>query len=154
MLSLQRIGRVITLLTVLIAATLIGCANRQSQSDAEQYIIEGARQWAESLATGDTRALERILADDFVGVNANGNVYDKATMIASIKDSPKYFASNELGQVTVRFFGETAVAQGEETWVMHTGDPISGRYVWTDIWVRRNGVWQVVAAQDAIAEER
>lgn len=54
-----------------------------------------------------------------------------------------------LDNVEVRFFGDTAVAHGDETWVKKDGT--TGRYVWTDIWVRRNGEWQIVAAQDAAA---
>jgi ketosteroid isomerase-like protein len=134
-------------------ATFTACAPTQSPADAERYIIEGARQWAESVATGDTTALERILADDFVGVDPHGAVYNKATMIANTKEAPKYFSSNKLGKVTVRFFGDTAVAQGDESWIRYRGDPIRGRFVWIDTWVRRSGVWQIVAAQDAIAKE-
>ncbi|MDQ3199926.1 MAG: nuclear transport factor 2 family protein [Verrucomicrobiota bacterium] len=120
--------------------------------EAERYIIEGARQWAESVATGDTRALERILADDFVGIDPKGRFYDKAKMIADTRDAPKYFVSNHLNEVKVRFYGDTAVAQGYETWERRSGE--RGRFVWTDTWVRRNGQWQIVAAEDLIAPEQ
>jgi hypothetical protein len=29
-----------------------------------------------------------------------------------------------------------------------------GRFVWTDTWIRRNGRWQIVAAEDLIAPEK
>jgi hypothetical protein len=131
-----------------------GCASGPNLVDAEKYILESSKQWADSVATGDTAALERILADDFVGVDPQGNVYDKATMLANTREAPKYFASNKIGRVTVRFFGSTAVAQGEESWVRHRGEQLRGRFVWTDTWVYRLGKWQIVAAQDAIAKER
>ena len=41
----------------------------ENQKEAERYILESERQWAESVATGDASAIERILADDFVGVD-------------------------------------------------------------------------------------
>lgn len=131
-----------------------GCAAVLSPDKVEQYILESEKQWAESVASGDTTAIERILADDFLGVDPKGNFYDKAKMISGTRDAPKYFASNRLGRVIVRFFGDTAVAQGEESWVRHQGEPRRGRFVWTDTWVRRNGVWQIVAAEDLIAPER
>ncbi len=121
------------------------------EARSEQYILDGSRQWAEALASGNVVDVERIVADDFVGVDPLGNVYDKAALIENARAGPKQFALNEIGQVTVRFFGETAVAQGEESWVRHQGSPRRGRFVWLDTWVRRNGVWQIVAAQDAIA---
>jgi len=142
------------ILGAMLTVSFLGCAAMRPQAEAEAYILEGSRLWAESVATGDTSALERILADDFVGVDPQGNVYNKTAMLANTKEAPKYFASNKLGRVTVRFFGDAAVAQGEESWVRHRGNPIRGRFVWTDTWVRRNGVWQIVAAQDVIAKER
>ena len=54
-----------------------------------------------------------------------------------------------MDEISVRFFGDTAVAHGSETWTRKDGS--TGRYVWTDIWARRDGQWQVVAAQDAAA---
>jgi hypothetical protein len=45
-------------------------AENAGQKDAEAYIIESERQWAESVANGDSGVVERILADDFVGVES------------------------------------------------------------------------------------
>ena len=59
------------------------------QQSAESYIRESEAQWAESVATGDTTAIERILADDFIGTEPKGELYDKAKMIADTKDAPK-----------------------------------------------------------------
>ncbi len=129
-----------------------GQTSRQAtpqQSSAEQYIREGAAQWAESVATGDTTAIERILADDFVGIDTKGDLYNKARAISNTRDSPRNFVSNHLDEVKIRFFGDTAVAQGSESWERRDGT--RGRFIWTDTWVRRNGRWQIVAAQDVIA---
>jgi hypothetical protein len=52
----------------------------------------------------------------------------------------------------VRFYGNTAVAQGSETWEKRNGE--RGRFVWTDTWIRRNGTWQILAAEDLIAPEK
>ena len=82
-----------------------------------------------------------------------GNFYDKAKMIADTRTSPKDFISNKLNEVKVRFYGDTAVAQGSESWERRTGTPKRGRFVWTDTWIRRNGKWQIVAAEDLIASE-
>jgi ketosteroid isomerase-like protein len=129
---------------------LCQCA-RNDQKEVERSIIESERQWAESVATGDPSAVERILADDFLGVDPTGKVYDKAKMIADTRNAPQYFVSNRLNEVKVRFYGETAIAQGDETWERRTGE--RGRFVWTDTWIRRNGRWQIVAAEDLIAPE-
>jgi aminopeptidase C len=84
-------------------------------------------------------------------VDPKGRLYDKAKMIAEIRDARQYFASNHLNKVKIRFYGETAIAQGDESWERRTGE--RGRFVWTDTWIRRNGRWQIVAAEDLIALE-
>ena len=93
--------------------------------------------------------IERILADDFLGVAPEGKLYEKPTMIAETKEGPKHFVSNHLDDVKIRFFGDnTAVAQGSESWVRRNGE--RGRFVWTDTWILRNDRWQIVAAEDLV----
>jgi ketosteroid isomerase-like protein len=139
-------------LAMLIVLWHCDCNAEKDQKEVERYIVESERQWAESVATGDTSAIERILADDFVGVDPKGHLYNKQQMIAETRNAPKYFVSNRLNDVKVRFYGDTAVAQGSETWEKRTGE--RGRFVWTDTWLQRNGRWQIVAAEDLIAPEK
>jgi len=42
------------------------------------------------------------------------------------------------------------VAQGDESWERNAAEHRTGRFVWTDTWVRRNSQWQIVAAEDLI----
>lgn len=140
---------------IVCVASLVICScnpDEHQRAEAERYITESERQWAESVATGDTTTIENILADDFVGVDPKGKLYKKAEMIADTREAPKLFVSNHLNEVKVRFYGTTAVAQGHESWERRSGE--RGRFVWTDTWVKRNGKWQIVAAEDLIAPEQ
>ena len=128
-------------------------AQQSSTADVESYIRESERQWAESVANGDASVVERILADDFLGVYPDGSFYEKAKMVADTREAPKEFISNHLNDVKVRFFGDTAVAQGNESWVRRTVTPLRSRFVWTDTWIRRNDKWQIVASEDLIVPE-
>jgi ketosteroid isomerase-like protein len=146
----------LSLLVVAIASICTIWAARAQQSgtaDVERYIRESERQWAESVANGDASVVERILADDFLGVDPDGSFYEKAKMVADTREAPKEFISNRLNDVKVRFFGDTAVAQGNESWVRRTVTPLTGRFVWTDTWIRRNDKWQIVASEDLIIPE-
>jgi ketosteroid isomerase-like protein len=119
------------------------------QKEAADYIRKSESEWAESVANGDVSVIKRIVADDFLGVETDGKVYDKATQIAETPDGPKEFASNHLENVKIRFFGTTAIAQGSEAWVRRNGE--RGRFVWIDTWLKRSGKWQIVAAEDLSA---
>jgi hypothetical protein len=121
---------------------------------ALNYIVRAEDQWAESLASGNTDDVDRILAPDFLGVAPDGTLYGKAEAIAETRTSPGLFLSNHANAVKVRFYGDTAIAQGSEIWQRRSGPPpLHGRFVWTDTWIRRHGQWQVVAAEDLIAPD-
>jgi hypothetical protein len=138
-------------LLIVAVLCLCHCAQRE-QKEVERYILDSEKQWAESVATGNSSAIERILAHDFIGVDPKGHLYNKQQMIDETRNAPKYFISNRLNDVKVRFYGNTAVAQGSETWEKHSGE--RGRFVWTDTWLQRDGRWQIVAAEDLIAPEK
>jgi hypothetical protein len=113
--------------------------------EAEKYIKDSTSAWAESIATNDSSVVIRILADDCVWV-WEGKVLDKSHAVTRAQQGPGEFVSNHLDYANVRFFGGTAVVQGQETWTLKDGS--SGHFVWIDTWVRRGGTWQIVAAID------
>jgi ketosteroid isomerase-like protein len=119
------------------------------QAEAERYIRRSEADWAASVASGDSTVIDRILADDFVGVDTGGKMYDKSTELSNTREGPKQFASNQLDDVKLRFYGDTAIAQGSESWLRRSGE--KGRFVWTDTWLLRNGKWQIIAAEDLSA---
>jgi ketosteroid isomerase-like protein len=140
------------ILPIVAVFCLCHCSVQKDHKETERYILDSERQWAESVATGDTAAIERILAEDFIGVDPKGHLYTKRQMIDDTRNAPKYFVSNRLNDVKVRFYDTTAIAQGSETWEKRSGE--RGRFVWTDTWLQRNGQWQIVAAEDLIAPEK
>lgn len=78
-------------------------AKQYSQAEAESYIKQGESQWAEVDVTRDASVVDRILADDFVGVAPDGSHYTKADEIASAKSPEKQYVSNHLVDIKVRF---------------------------------------------------
>jgi hypothetical protein len=143
----------ITLLTLVIACLLSACKQKIDRVKAEEYIRESEKQWAESVASGDTNVIRRILADDFIGVDPEGNQYNKDTMVRETATAPQYFLSNHLNAVKIRFYDNFAIAQGDETWIKRS-DSSTARFVWTDTWIFRNDKWEILAAEDLIAPVR
>ncbi|MGA8532617.1 MAG: nuclear transport factor 2 family protein [Candidatus Tumulicola sp.] len=133
------------LLIVFYCSSAVSGNDSYSRADAERYIKASEAAWAESVSTNDASVLKRILASDFVWV-LDGEVWNKARSIADAEAGPGDFLSDHLNYAHVRFFGDTAVVQGSETWTRKGGR--KGRFVWTDTWIRRNGQWQIVAAED------
>ncbi len=136
---------------------LMGLASCQTTSDrsiydraeAEAQIREIEHAWANVAVTGDPSVIETIFADGFLGTSPDGMLYTKQDFIDDTRANPMGFLSNELNDMKVRFFGNVAVAQGHETFTRKDG--ATGRLVWTDVLVRYDGRWVIVAAQDLIA---
>ena len=97
-----------TALLGIAAVFLVGCHG--SQEKARRYIEMSERQWAESVANNDSSVVERILADDFVWVAPDGTRWTKAETVADARKGPGNFVSNHLQDVTIRFYGNVAVA--------------------------------------------
>ncbi len=130
---------------------LSGCAKTEDRTADEKFIVNAEQQWAAAVASGDTKVVDGILADDYLGVAPDGTLRTKQQELDGIRTAPESVVSNHANEVKVRFYGDTAIAQGSETWELKSGEPRRGRYVWTDTWLRRNHQWQVVAAEDLTA---
>jgi hypothetical protein len=115
-----------------------------------KFIIDAERQWAEADCTHNNIAAE-ILAEDFQGTSPVGKRYTKPEEVANMQDRSKTARDCRLLDAKVRFFGENlAMVYGSETSVQKANDGTEGPrcLVWTDTWLRRNGKWQIIAAQD------
>ena len=131
----------------LIGLTLLSCTENIDYRAAENYIITSSQEWAEAINLGDSLAIDRIMADDFVGVSLRGEIYDKPKMISESITKANQYYKPRVFNVKIRFYGSAAVAQGNETWTK-LSDSTSTTNIWTDTWIYRNKKWQIVAAQD------
>ena len=136
---------------VFVAGAVILRAGQSSRDAAEDYIKRSEQQWAEASMKRDTATVERIVADDFVGIDPSGAYFRKADELAGVGKNEGDYVAAKSNEVTVRFYGDAAVAQGSESWQKRSGE--RGRYVWTDTWIRRDGKWQIVAAVDVKVPE-
>ena len=81
-------------------------------------------------------------------IDFTGKTITKAEAIADLKAGSSTSQSVELGPMTVRVFGNTAVVMGSDTEKStYKGKDSSGKYAWMDVFVNRNGKWQPVASE-------
>jgi hypothetical protein len=60
------------------------------------------------------------------------------------------FESTGTNDLRIRVFGDTGVVTGtDDEATMENGRKSSGHYVWTDVFIKRNGMWLAVASQTA-----
>ena len=121
-----------------------------SSSSADQDLIKLDKEWGEAGLHGDTAALERILADDFMGSGPTG-VMTKAQSVAQAKsDSANITDATYIAdEYTVRWLDKDtaimfhrAVEKGKNKGADYTDQHRS-----IHVWKKVNGRWQVVASQ-------
>jgi ketosteroid isomerase-like protein len=113
----------------------------------EGAILLLEREVGDALTRRDVDALQRLFADDFSGINPVGAEIAKADIIASA-ESPDYEPESIVNDVRhVRMFDGVAVVTAQGTARgKYRGQRANMVFVYTRIWVKRDGVWQAVAA--------
>src|SRR3979411_724292 len=115
----------------------------------QEELLRHSQELFDSLVTGDKEPWQKYYADDAIYFDAKGRNLDKAALVADIAPLPPgYSGQIKIGKAASRIKGDTAVVSYDldETETIF-GQNLSARYHETDTWLRRNGVWQIVAAQ-------
>ena len=123
-----------------------GAAYAQQAGDAEVRKAETDR--FNAFLKGDAAALEKLLSPDLIYTHGDGRVVDKATFIAELKTGDFKYVSIDAEEPKVRIFGDTAIVTSRAGMqVINKGAPAKIRIVYTNVHLRRNGLWQMVAWQ-------
>ena len=136
---------------VSLAALTAALAHAQGMSGAasvEEQIMKMERDRAAAVVKGDVAMLEGLTSDDYILINANGQLSDKATTMNNIKTGNIKLTANEVSDLKVRVYGDTAVVTGKSSAKGTIGGrELKGPVMFTRVYVKKNGKWQSVAFQ-------
>jgi len=130
-----------------------GQTKKADTSSVEQALMQMERDWSQvgtnkANVDKDAKTLETIMADDWTGFDFMGKQNTKAEAIANLRSGAATTQSVELAPMKVRVFGDTAIVTGGDTEKStYKGKDSSGKYVWMDVFVNRNGKWQAVSSE-------
>jgi ketosteroid isomerase-like protein len=113
----------------------------------EQELVKLENEWARAWQQPDPAALETLLADDFTltSSRSKGEVTNKRQYIDSTLKLVRGDGYS-FEKMSVRLYGETAVINAYfQQSATFAGRDWSGDFLLTDVWVKRDGRWQVVA---------
>lgn len=128
------------------AMPALPATDARSRAAVTAYIRRCASEWAQGVVRFDAEVIQRCLADDYRGFSSRGKLTTKANQLTPYETQGK---AAGLYYANPRFITPTlAIVQGEEWWEPKDG-PGKKHLIWTDIWVLREGKWQVVASQDS-----
>jgi ketosteroid isomerase-like protein len=105
-------------------------------------------EWTDAAKAGNADKLNQIIADDWAGVFYDGTKATKKDYIESYTSGKSKLESFEFGPMDAKVLGNVAVVQGSDTEKSTTaGKDSSGKYAWTDVFVKRGDKWVVVRSQ-------
>ncbi len=96
----------------------------------EEELLKLENEFARAVAGNDADALDRLLADDWIIVEPDGGMIDKARFLGVIRSGALSHESMESTDPKIRVYGNTAVVTGA-----------------TDIFVKQADRWQCVFTQ-------
>jgi len=125
-----------------------------SDSSVAAQLKQIENDWSAAQKARDTKKLEEILADQWVGIGPDAKTSDKAKAIEDVKAPGNSLDSYEMGPMQVRVFGNTAIVIGSDTEKSKdSGKDTSGKYVWTDVFIKQNGKWKAISSHSTKVPE-
>jgi ketosteroid isomerase-like protein len=110
-------------------------------------LVQAEQVWAKALEQRDPAALGCLLAAEFEDAGPDGTLQDRdATLAKAGKHQPVH---HELTEMHAQVHGDFGYIRGLATAVGAQGEVLA-RVRFTDIYVYRDGRWQVVAAHESM----
>lgn len=140
------------MLTALLAAATVAA----SVGNAPKDLLAADLLWRQAILHKDRVALEKVVGADYTLTTANGVTPREQWMKSGVLWDTKVLEWREPPRVLV--YGDAAVLSGLLRWhvLKDKPDPRTGTaeldvaFLVTDVWIRREGQWQVVARHSTI----
>ena len=118
----------------------------QSQRNVVEEINRVDRERIQAQVNADAVTLDRINADDFIGIGPSGTLRTKNDVLADFKSGSLKFQSITTDDVRIRVYGNAAVETGLSTMKGQDAEkvvPEENRF--TRVWIKQGARWRLVA---------
>lgn len=138
---------ILFLIIIAAAATVAWAASDQVRDEAQ--LRQLVQTWDAAFVKADTATLDRLLAPEFAFVGGP----KKAEYLASFKTRPADAVQSAVStDIQVQVYGDTAVLVGLDTISgQNKGQPQVTKWLYMDVWVKRDGRWQCVKTYSSAA---
>lgn len=130
---------------IVVVFAMLGWAWAQG---VEEQIKKMETERAAAVVKGDADTLAKMTSDDYMLINVNGQMSDKAKTMEAIKSGQIKLSQDDLSDLKVRVYGNAAVVTGKAD-IKGTiaGKDASGQILFTRVYVKKGGKWLSVAFQ-------
>jgi ketosteroid isomerase-like protein len=118
---------------------------RDQKMTAEEELLKLEKAFAEAIVKNDLEGIGRLVTDDWIIIDPNGEIVDRARFFKVIESGALTHDMMESEDFRVRVYGNSAVVTGvTRTKGKFMGQEFSTRERATDVFVKRDGRWQCV----------
>jgi ketosteroid isomerase-like protein len=112
----------------------------------EQELIKLENESNDAWLRRDVEAYARLLADDYLETDPDGDMATKAEELALVRSTETTITAVMADDFKVRVYGDAAVVTFRLTFKKPVdGKEMTGQERFTDTWIKRDGRWQCVA---------
>lgn len=118
---------------------------RNQRMAAEDELLKLEKEFAEAIVENDIEVIGRLVTDDWIIIDPNGEIIDRARFFEVIKSGALTHEMMESEDFRVRVYGDSAVVTGiTRTKGKFMEREFSAQERATDVFVKRDGRWQCV----------
>lgn len=135
--------------TVTLSVGAASCSGDHDQPITQEELVRRTQELLDGVTAGNVRPFERYFSDDSVIHDEKGRGMDKKALVADISPPPPdWSGAITINHAQSRIVRSTAILtyDVDETETI-SGQDVRARYHTTDTWLRRNGIWQIIAEQ-------
>jgi ketosteroid isomerase-like protein len=111
----------------------------------EEELLKLENAFAQAIVKNDLEGIGRLVADDWIIIDPNGEIVDRARFFEVIKSGALTHETMESEGPRVRIYGDSAVVTAvTRTKGKFMGQEFSTQERATDVFVKRDGQWRCV----------
>ncbi len=120
-------------------------AHKEHKRDEKREIEAAEQQWRTAQLAGDVTTMDKLLAEDYLGISNNGQLNNKTQQLERLQKRMLVITKIDVSDVKIKLLGRvgivTSLAQLEGT---NDGRPLQGLFRYTRIYKRDpDGSWKI-----------
>lgn len=140
------VAAILAATTAILPPVVAQSGHHRERKHIERSQIETLeKQWQQAVLTNDTPTMDKLLSEDYLGIEANGEVVTKAQQLDHMRNRQFVIDKLQTSDLKIKLIGQiaivTSLAQVEG---VVDGDHLKGAYRYTRIYQRvPGGSWKV-----------
>ena len=120
-----------------------------ASSDVEATVKKIEQEILDGILKSDTSAVEKYLTSDYLGIGPDGATQNKSEFLADIKSGALKLESSTMSDIKIQVADPdmAVVVYRTNDKGTYKGKDITGQYRWLDVFVKRDGKWQIAIDQ-------